>query len=73
MNVLEGPWGPPTAQFINYEGEIAAIVGRPMTDVAPADVWDDIAGFAPADDVGLHDYRETDQGGMTRVKGHGTR
>jgi 5-oxopent-3-ene-1,2,5-tricarboxylate decarboxylase/2-hydroxyhepta-2,4-diene-1,7-dioate isomerase len=31
--------------------------------------WDHLAGFAPANDVGLHDFRETDQGGMTRVKG----
>jgi 5-oxopent-3-ene-1,2,5-tricarboxylate decarboxylase / 2-hydroxyhepta-2,4-diene-1,7-dioate isomerase len=60
---------PADCQFINYEGEIAAIIGAPMTDVAPEDVWNYIAGFAPANDVGLHDYRETDQGGMTRVKG----
>ena len=29
---------PADCQFINYEGEIAAIVGRPMTDVALDDV-----------------------------------
>src|SRR3546814_16164186 len=40
-----------------------------MKNVAPEDVWDHLAGFAPANDVGLHDFRETDQGGMTRVKG----
>jgi 5-oxopent-3-ene-1,2,5-tricarboxylate decarboxylase/2-hydroxyhepta-2,4-diene-1,7-dioate isomerase len=60
---------PADCQFINYEGEVAAIVGRPMKNVAPGDVWDHLAGFAPANDVGLHDFRETDQGGMTRVKG----
>jgi 5-oxopent-3-ene-1,2,5-tricarboxylate decarboxylase/2-hydroxyhepta-2,4-diene-1,7-dioate isomerase len=60
---------PSNCQYINYEGEIAAIVGRPMKNVAPTDVWDHLAGFAPANDVGLHDFRETDQGGMTRVKG----
>ena len=60
---------PADCQFINYEGEVAAIVGRPMKNVAPEDVWDHLAGFAPANDVGLHDFRETDQGGMTRVKG----
>src|SRR3546814_12219479 len=40
-----------------------------MKNVAPEDVWDHLAGFAPANDVGLHDFRKTDQGGMTRVKG----
>src|SRR3546814_479436 len=60
---------PADCQFINFEGEVAAIVGRPMKNVAPEDVWDHLAGFAPANDVGLHDFRETDQGGMTRVKG----
>ena len=60
---------PANCQYLNYEGEIAAIVGRTMKNVAIADVWDYIAGFAPANDVGLHDFRDTDAGGMTRVKG----
>ncbi len=60
---------PADCQLLNYEGEIAAVVGRPMRDVAPADVWDHLAGFAPANDVGSHDFRETDAGSMLRVKG----
>jgi 5-oxopent-3-ene-1,2,5-tricarboxylate decarboxylase/2-hydroxyhepta-2,4-diene-1,7-dioate isomerase len=60
---------PADCRYLNYEGELAAIVGRNMKNVAPKDVWDHLAGFAPANDVGLHDFRETDQGGMTRVKG----
>jgi 5-oxopent-3-ene-1,2,5-tricarboxylate decarboxylase/2-hydroxyhepta-2,4-diene-1,7-dioate isomerase len=60
---------PANCQYLNYEGEIAAIVGRPMKNVAQEDVWDCIAGFAPANDVGAQDYRDTDAGGMTRVKG----
>ena len=60
---------PDNCQYLNYEGEIAAIVGQPMKNVAPKDVWDHIAGFAPANDVGCQDYRDTDAGGMTRVKG----
>lgn len=60
---------PADCQYLNYEGEIAAIVGRPMKNVAPDDVWDCIAGFAPANDVGCQDFRDTDAGGMTRVKG----
>ena len=60
---------PDNCDYLNYEGEIAAIIGRPMKNVAPADTWDYIAGFAPANDVGCHDFRDTDAGGMTRVKG----
>jgi 5-oxopent-3-ene-1,2,5-tricarboxylate decarboxylase/2-hydroxyhepta-2,4-diene-1,7-dioate isomerase len=60
---------PANCHYLNYEGEIAAIVGRAMKNVAPEDVWDCIAGFAPANDVGCQDFRDTDAGGMTRVKG----
>jgi 5-oxopent-3-ene-1,2,5-tricarboxylate decarboxylase/2-hydroxyhepta-2,4-diene-1,7-dioate isomerase len=56
-------------RYLNYEGELAVVVGRPMRNLAPADVWDHLAGFAPANDVGLHDYRDTDAGSMLRVKG----
>ncbi len=60
---------PDDCKYLNYEGEVAAIIGRPMKNVAPEDTWDYIAGFAPANDVGAQDFRETDAGGMTRVKG----
>ena len=60
---------PDDCQFINYEGEIAAVIGRPMRNVVPDDAWDYLAGFAPANDVGLQDFRETDAGSMLRVKG----
>ena len=60
---------PADCTLINYEGEVAAVIGRPMRNVDPDDVWDHLAGFAPANDVGLHDFRETDAGSMLRVKG----
>ena len=60
---------PANCDYLNYEGEVAAIIGRPMKNIAPADTWNYIAGFAPANDVGCHDFRDTDAGGMTRVKG----
>lgn len=60
---------PADCQYVNYEGEVAAVVGRPMRNVAPADVWDHLAGFAPANDVGAQDFRDTDAGSMLRVKG----
>jgi len=60
---------PADCQYLNYEGEIAAIVGKPMRNVAREDVWDCLAGFAPANDVGAQDFRDTDAGSMLRVKG----
>lgn len=60
---------PADCQLLNYEGEIAAVVGRTMRRVRPDDVWDHLAGFACANDVGAHDFRDTDAGSMLRVKG----
>ena len=60
---------PAGCHWLNYEGEIAAVVGRSMRNAAPGDVWDHLAGFSPANDVGAHDFRETDAGSMLRVKG----
>jgi 5-oxopent-3-ene-1,2,5-tricarboxylate decarboxylase/2-hydroxyhepta-2,4-diene-1,7-dioate isomerase len=60
---------PLDCQVMNYEGEIAAVVGRPMRRVKREDVWDYLAGFACANDVGAHDFRDTDSGSMLRVKG----
>jgi 5-oxopent-3-ene-1,2,5-tricarboxylate decarboxylase/2-hydroxyhepta-2,4-diene-1,7-dioate isomerase len=56
-------------QYLNYEGEIAAIIGRPTRNVQPGEVWDHLAGFSVANDVGLQDMRDTDAGSMLRVKG----
>jgi 5-oxopent-3-ene-1,2,5-tricarboxylate decarboxylase/2-hydroxyhepta-2,4-diene-1,7-dioate isomerase len=60
---------PADCELLNYEGEIAAIVGRTMKRVKPSDVWDHLKGFACANDVGAHDFRDTDSGSMLRVKG----
>jgi 5-oxopent-3-ene-1,2,5-tricarboxylate decarboxylase/2-hydroxyhepta-2,4-diene-1,7-dioate isomerase len=60
---------PADCQFLNYEGEIAAVISKPMRNVAPSEVWDYVAGFMPSNDVGLHDFRDTDAGSMLRVKG----
>jgi len=60
---------PGDCTLLNYEGEIAAVVGRRMHRVAPADVWEHLAGFTCANDFGVHDFRDTDSGSMLRVKG----
>jgi 2-keto-4-pentenoate hydratase/2-oxohepta-3-ene-1,7-dioic acid hydratase in catechol pathway len=60
---------PAGTSFLNYEGELAVVVGSRMKGVAQRDVLDHISGFAPANDVGLHDFRHADRGSMLRVKG----
>jgi 2-keto-4-pentenoate hydratase/2-oxohepta-3-ene-1,7-dioic acid hydratase in catechol pathway len=60
---------PRGARFLNYEGELAVVVGRAMKGVPIELVLDYVAGYAPANDVGLHDFRHADRGAMLRVKG----
>jgi 2-keto-4-pentenoate hydratase/2-oxohepta-3-ene-1,7-dioic acid hydratase in catechol pathway len=60
---------PRGARFLNYEGEVAAVIGRPMHGVPESVALGYVAGYAPANDVGLHDFRHADRGSMLRVKG----
>lgn len=60
---------PAGARYLNYEGELAVIVGKRMKGVGERDVLDYVHGFAPANDAGLHDFRHADRGSMLRVKG----
>ncbi|WP_249011906.1 fumarylacetoacetate hydrolase family protein [Conexibacter sp. DBS9H8] len=60
---------PRGTRFLNYEGELAVIVGRRMHGVGVQDALSHVAGYAPANDVGLHDFRHADRGAMFRVKG----
>jgi len=64
--VLRRPRG---ARFLNYEGEVAVVVGRPMKGVPVDEALAYVAGYACANDVGLHDFRHADRGAMLRVKG----
>ena len=66
LRALRRPAG---TRFLNYEGELAVVVGTRMHGVAERDVLDYVYGFAPANDVGLHDFRHADRGAMLRVKG----
>jgi 5-oxopent-3-ene-1,2,5-tricarboxylate decarboxylase / 2-hydroxyhepta-2,4-diene-1,7-dioate isomerase len=60
---------PADCQYLNYEGEFAVVIGKVCRNVTPDEAWDYIAGFTPALDMGLQDFRDTDQGSMLRVKG----
>src|SRR5215216_2701616 len=60
---------PHGTRFLNYEGELAVVIGRRMKGVSEDEALDYVAGYAPANDVGLHDFRHADRGSMLRVKG----
>ena len=63
---------PEGCKWLNYEGEIAIVIGAPARNVAPEDAGGYIAGYSIANDYGLHDFRDTDAGSMLRVKGSDT-
>lgn len=63
---------PPRCRFLNFEGEIAIVIGAEFKGIAPAEAPDVIAGYTIANDLGLHDFRDTDAGSMLRVKGSDT-
>ncbi|MFD9958268.1 fumarylacetoacetate hydrolase family protein [Amycolatopsis sp. NPDC058986] len=63
---------PERCAWLNYEGEIAIVIGRTCRNVSPAEAGEYIRGYTVANDYGLHDFRDTDAGSMLRVKGSDT-
>ena len=63
---------PPRCKFLNYEGEIAIVIGKECRHVGPDEVAGYIAGYTIGNDFGLHDFRDTDAGSMLRVNGSDT-
>ena len=63
---------PPRCRYLNYEGEIAIVMGERCSHIAPEEADEYIAGYTVANDYGLHDFRDTDAGSMLRVKGSDT-
>jgi 2-keto-4-pentenoate hydratase/2-oxohepta-3-ene-1,7-dioic acid hydratase in catechol pathway len=63
---------PHGCKYLNYEGEIAIVIGTECRNVSPDEAAEFIAGFTVANDFGLHDFRDTDAGSMLRVKGSDT-
>src|SRR5579872_660770 len=48
---------PAGTRFLNYEGELAVIIGRRMKGVGIDEALGYVAGYAPANDVGLQDRK----------------
>ena len=72
---------PPGCRYLNFEGEIVAVIGPPDREpspdwrcrgVEPEDARRFIRGYTVGNDFGLHDFRDTDAGSMLRVKGADT-
>jgi 5-oxopent-3-ene-1,2,5-tricarboxylate decarboxylase/2-hydroxyhepta-2,4-diene-1,7-dioate isomerase len=63
---------PPGCRYLNYEGEVAIVIGQTCRNVPRERAGEYIAGYTIANDFGLHDFRDTDSGSMLRVKGSDT-
>jgi 2-keto-4-pentenoate hydratase/2-oxohepta-3-ene-1,7-dioic acid hydratase in catechol pathway len=62
---------PADADPVHYEGELAAVIGRPCKDVSAARAAESILGYTIANDVTARDQQRKD-GQWTRAKGHDT-
>jgi 5-oxopent-3-ene-1,2,5-tricarboxylate decarboxylase/2-hydroxyhepta-2,4-diene-1,7-dioate isomerase len=66
---LEPVVRPTGCRFLNYEGEVAVVIGRRCRGVSLEDALDCVGGYTVANDWGVHDFRHADRGSMLRVKG----
>jgi 2-keto-4-pentenoate hydratase/2-oxohepta-3-ene-1,7-dioic acid hydratase in catechol pathway len=62
-SAVTGPFDPvrlpPVAPHrVDYEGELAVVIGRTATSVRESDAWDYIAGFTVCDDVSARDVQK---------------
>jgi acylpyruvate hydrolase len=48
---------PPESDAVDYEGELAVVIGRPARRVAPAQALEAVAGYTVANDVTMRDYQ----------------
>jgi 2-keto-4-pentenoate hydratase/2-oxohepta-3-ene-1,7-dioic acid hydratase in catechol pathway len=60
---------PPSSTEVHFEGELAAIIGRPARNVAAPAALDYVLGYAAANDVTARDQQRADVQ-FTRAKGY---
>jgi 5-oxopent-3-ene-1,2,5-tricarboxylate decarboxylase / 2-hydroxyhepta-2,4-diene-1,7-dioate isomerase len=60
---------PRGCRFLNYEGELAVVIGRTCCNVPVEKALEYVKGYTVANDWGTHDFRHADRGAMFRVKG----
>ncbi|MFI1237261.1 fumarylacetoacetate hydrolase family protein [Nocardia salmonicida] len=62
---------PPSSSQVDFEGELAVVIGRPCKDVSAAKASEVILGYTVANDVTARDQQRHD-GQWTRAKGYDT-
>ncbi|MGJ7906290.1 fumarylacetoacetate hydrolase family protein [Actinopolyspora sp. H202] len=62
---------PPNSERVDYEGELAVVIGQPCKDVPEARGTDVVLGYTIANDVTARDQQRAD-GQWTRAKGYDT-
>jgi 2-keto-4-pentenoate hydratase/2-oxohepta-3-ene-1,7-dioic acid hydratase in catechol pathway len=62
---------PPQSERVDYEGELAVVIGKIARNVTPAEALDHVFGYTVANDVTARDLQEKD-GQWTRAKGFDT-
>jgi 5-oxopent-3-ene-1,2,5-tricarboxylate decarboxylase/2-hydroxyhepta-2,4-diene-1,7-dioate isomerase len=60
---------PRGCELLNYEGEVAAVIGTRARDVTPEEGLAAIGWYAPANDFGVYDLRWADRGSNVMAKG----
>jgi len=63
---------PRGCRYLNYEGEVAIVIGRAARNIRRDAAAAYVAGYTLANDFALHDFRDADRGAMLRVKGADT-
>ena len=48
---------PPWSENVDYEAEVAFVIGAPARDVAEADALDHVAGYTLLNDLSARDYQ----------------
>jgi 2-keto-4-pentenoate hydratase/2-oxohepta-3-ene-1,7-dioic acid hydratase in catechol pathway len=60
---------PPSSEQVDFEGELAVVIGTPARNVAPEEALRHVFGYAAANDVTARDQQRLD-GQFTRAKGY---
>lgn len=51
---------PPESTRVDWEGEIAVVIGKPGRRIKAADAWEHIAGYAPYNDGSMREHQKKD-------------
>ena len=60
---------PSGCELLNYEGEVAAVIGTRVRNASPDEGLAAIGWYAPANDFGVYDMRWADRGSNVMAKG----